>query len=123
MRTVAGLLNILLGAALALAVATVVNLDFPANAAAYIVALLLVAAGVGILTRASWGARLGEALAVGGVILGLTLLAGAAVTLASVPDWGGLVSAVMAALGFPVLVASVLALLANRRARRSRTGA
>jgi hypothetical protein len=119
MRTVAGLLNIVLGVALALAVATVVNLDFPANLAAYLVAVLLVIAGIGILSRASWGARLGEWLAVGGMLLGLLLLVGAAVTLVTVPDWGGLVSAVLAVLGIPVLVASVLAFLANRRAGRS----
>jgi hypothetical protein len=83
MRTVAGLLNILLGVALAFAVATVVNLEFPGN------------------------------------VFGVTLLVGAAVTLAAVPDWGGLVSAVPTALGIPVLVASVLAFLANRRAYSS----
>lgn len=119
MRTVAGLLNIFLGAALALAVATVVNLDFPANLVAYVVAGLIAVAGIGILSRASWGALLGQWVSVGGMLLGLALLAGAAVTLATVPDWGGLVSAVLAVLGIPVLVASVLAFLANRRAGRS----
>jgi peptidoglycan/LPS O-acetylase OafA/YrhL len=119
MRTLAGLLNIVLGLLLAFAVATVVNLDFPADVAAYIVGGLLVVAGIGILTRASWGAQLGQWLAVGGILLGVALLAGAAVTLATVPDWGGLVSAVMAVLGIPVIVASVLAFLANRRARTS----
>ena len=119
MRTVAGLLNILLGLGLAFAVATVVNLDFPANVGAYAVAGLLVVAGIGVLTRASWATLLGQWLAVGGMLVGVALLAGAGVTLATVPDWGGLVSAVMAALGIPVLVASVLAYLANRRARNS----
>jgi hypothetical protein len=119
MRTVAGPLNIFLGAALALAVTTVVNLDFPANLVAYVLAGLLVAAGIGILSRASWGALLGQWLSLGGILLGLALLGGAVVTLATVPDWGGLVSAVLAVLGIPVLVASVLAFLANRRAGRS----
>ena len=119
MRTVAGLLNIVLGLALAFAVATVVNLDFPGDVAAYVLGGLLVVAGIGIMTHASWGALLGQWLAGAGILLGVALLIGAAVTLATVPDWGGLVSAVMAALGIPVLVASVVAFLANRRARSS----
>lgn len=119
MRTVAGLLNIVLGAALILAVATVVNLDFPANVAAYVVGVLLAAAGVGILVRAPWAAALGQSLAAAGIVLGLALLAGAAFALVSVPDWGGLVSAVLAALGIPVLVASALVFAVNRRADRT----
>lgn len=119
MRTVAGLLNIALGLALALVVATVVTLDFPANAAAYIVAVLLVLAGVGILARASWGAALGQWLGIGGMLLGLALLVGAAVAWATVSDWAGLVAAVLAALGIPLLTASGLVFMANRRARRN----
>lgn len=119
MRTVAGLLNITLGATLILAVATVVNLDFPANGAAYVVGALLAAAGIGILVRASWAAALGQSLAAVGIVLGLALLVGATVSLLTVRDWGGLVSAVLLALGIPVLVASAIAFAANRRARRS----
>ncbi len=119
MRTAAGLLNIALGMGLALGVATVVTLDFPASAVACVVAGLLVVSGIGILTRAAWGARLGEWLSVGGMLVGAALLLGAVATLAAVPDWGGLVGAVLTVLGIPVLVASVLAFLSNRRARRA----
>ncbi|HEX6129746.1 MAG TPA: hypothetical protein VF071_12060 [Candidatus Limnocylindria bacterium] len=119
MRTVAGLLNIVLGIALGVVVATVVNLDFPANVFAWIVGGLLAVAGIAILVRASWGAQLGQWLGMGGILLGLALIAGAAVALVTAQEWGGLVGAVLLALGVPVLLASVLAFLANRRARHS----
>lgn len=119
MRTVAGLLNVVLGIALVLGVSVLINLGWPANAVAWIVGGLLVVAGIGILARASWGAQLGQWLGMGGILLGLALIAGAAVALATVPDWGDLAGAALIALGVPVLLASILAFLVNRRARHS----
>jgi hypothetical protein len=119
MRTVAGLLDIALGLGLAIAVTTLVTLDFPLNAVVYLVAGLLAAAGIGVLIGASWGAALGQWLSAAGALAGGALLIGAAFTLATVSDWGGLVSAVLIALGIPVLLASVLAFVSNRRARRA----
>jgi hypothetical protein len=118
MRIVAGLLDIALGLVLAVSSTTLVTLDFPANAVVYVVAGLLVVAGIGVLTRASWGATLGQWLSAVGVA-GVALLVGAAVTLVTVPDWGGLMSAVMIVLGIPVLLASSLAFVSNRRARQA----
>jgi hypothetical protein len=119
MRIVAGLLDIALGLVLAVSSTTLVTLDFPANAVVYVVAGLLVVAGIGVLTRASWGATLGQWLSAVGALAGVALLVGAAVTSVTVPDWGGLVSAVMIVLGIPVLLASSLAFVSNRRARQA----
>lgn len=119
MRTVAGLLNVALGVALALGVSVLINLGWPANAVALTVGGLMVLAGIGTLARASWGASLGLWLGVGGILLGLALLVGAAVAPASVPERGDLAGAALIALGVPVLLASVLAFLVNRRTRRS----
>lgn len=117
MRTVAGLLNVVLGIALALGVSVLINLGWPANAVAWIVGGLLVLAGIGILARASWGAQLGQWLGAGGILLGLALIAGAVVALATLPDWGDLAGAALIALGVPVLLASLIAFLVSRRAR------
>jgi hypothetical protein len=117
MRTVAGLLNTGLGAGLIVAVATLVRLDFPANVVAYAVGGLMALAGTAILARAPWGTRLGQWLATGGMVLGVGLLLGSSAALVSQPH--GLAAAALVTLGIPVLVASVLAFLASRRARRS----
>ena len=119
MRTVAGLLNLVVGLLVAFGVSVGINLGFPANAVAWIVGGLLAVAGIAILVRASWGALLGQWLGAGGMLLGAAMLVGAAVALATVPDWGSLVGATLVALGLPVLVASAMAFVINRRARHA----
>jgi hypothetical protein len=122
MRTVAGLLNIAVGVVVALGISVGIKLGYPANAVAWIVGGLLAVAGVAILARASWGALLGQWLGVGGMLLGAAMLVGGAVALATVPDWGSLAGASLVALGLPVLVASIMAFVINRRARDSSPG-
>jgi hypothetical protein len=122
MRTVAGLLNIAVGVVVALGISVGLKLGYPANAVAWIVGGLLAVAGVAILAHASWGALLGQWLGVGGMLLGVAMLVGGAVALATVPDWGSLAGASLAALGLPVLVASIMAFVINRRARDSSPG-
>jgi hypothetical protein len=118
-RTLSGVVNLVVGMTVIGLVTFIVPLDFPVNAGAVLAGALLVIAGVAVLGGASWGTRLAEVLGLIGSGIGVLLLAGALVALFAVPDWGGLVSAVLAALGAGLLAVSAATYLVNRSLPRT----
>lgn len=119
MRTVAGPLDIVLGVALVVVVAIVVNLDFPVNVVAWVLAGLMGLAGIGVLSRATWGARLGQTVGVVGALLGILIVVGAAFAFAMAGAFSALAGTVLLVLGGGLLVAFGAAFAVNRAAARA----